>query len=227
MAVRKSAAARRLLCTATMSSAPLARGVVGFLALGLVHCGNGSIDSTNSGLQNGALDAAAPGEGAAQGNGKAPHVPAEHRSSSVTCAATKPILDGSVPACAIDADCQTDGGSLLNSCRRGLCSIDACLTDDDCPMESACGCAPVAGQWSVYSPYWPNVCMPGNCRVDADCGVGGFWSPSYAKCSRLQGYYCHSPADTCVDSTDCNGGDSCAYEAAVGHFTCGVAVCNG
>jgi hypothetical protein len=69
----------------------------------------------------------------------------------------------------------------------------------------------------------------GNCRVDADCGAGGYCSPSRGRCGVFNGFYCHTSADTCVDPTlDCGScGISCVYTPTVGAFVCGGVVCNG
>jgi Cys-rich repeat protein len=50
--------------------------------------------------------------------------------------------------------------------------------------------------------------VKGNCRVDADCGAGGYCSPSSNTgiCGdSLAGYYCQTPADLCIDDSDCPG----------------------
>jgi hypothetical protein len=49
-----------------------------------------------------------------------------------------------------------------------------------------------------------NTCVPGDCRVDSDCGPGGYCSPTVAPNGlSLSGYYCHTPLDQCIDDTDC------------------------
>jgi hypothetical protein len=48
--------------------------------------------------------------------------------------------------------------------------------------------------------------VAGNCRVDADCGAGGYCSPSsltFTCGDGLAGYYCHTKADLCIDDSDC------------------------
>ena len=67
--------------------------------------------------------------------------------------------------------------------------------------------------------------MPGNCHVDANCGVGGYCSPSYTGtgCGSLGGYYCHTPSDQCIDDTDCGSGGGlsvCTYDQSVGYWMC-------
>ena len=72
--------------------------------------------------------------------------------------------------------------------------------------------------------------VPANCHADSDCGVGGYCSPSRGYCGSFQGFYCHTPSDTCIDATsDCQscGENACIYSPAVGAFTCGAAICAG
>jgi Cys-rich repeat protein len=71
--------------------------------------------------------------------------------------------------------------------------------------------------------YGGNTCMPGNCRVDSDCGAGGYCSPSRGSngCGYVEGYYCHTRADLCVNDSDCAGGNmTCAWSATSGRWEC-------
>jgi hypothetical protein len=68
-----------------------------------------------------------------------------------------------------------------------------------------------------------NTCVTGNCRVDADCGPGGYCSPSSnpTGCGGLAGYYCHTLADQCIDDGDCTGSlQVCAYSTSAGLWQC-------
>jgi hypothetical protein len=72
--------------------------------------------------------------------------------------------------------------------------------------------------------------VPANCRLDSDCGAGGYCSPSRGTCGTFQGFYCHTPADSCVDPTvDCAGcgQNACTYSPATAAFACGSSVCLG
>jgi hypothetical protein len=82
---------------------------------------------------------------------------------------------------------------------------------------------------ATLAPTVHNRCVPGDCRVDADCGSGGYCSPSLGACGAFEGYYCHSSADACVDERiDCPGSPArCQYDPAVGHFVCGNGACSG
>jgi hypothetical protein len=94
-------------------------------------------------------------------------------------------------------------------------SPNECTVDSDCnaAADGVCACS---GQVPGG-----NTCVYGNCRVDADCGDGGFCSPSVSTgCSypACGGFFCHTCADQCVDDSDCPGGYSCGY--AVGGWVC-------
>jgi hypothetical protein len=52
-----------------------------------------------------------------------------------------------------------------------------------------------------------NQCKKGNCRLDSDCGQGGYCSPAIDTCGAVLGYYCHSASDECVNDEDCTNRD--------------------
>ncbi len=200
-------------------------------ALAAVSCG-GSVNE--HGLPAGAApdasapDSAVPGDGSAP---DAPHVPAPgetpplHRPTAAACSPTSyPGVDAG-GACNTDADCTASIGGALH-CFHGQCDLDQCLTDSDCGASSVCACA---NDYYGGNGVHGNVCVPGNCRVDSDCGAGGFCIPSQSYCGAFEGYYCHTPADTCVDPkldcTDMNA--SCVYDQTVGHFACATVLCAG
>ena len=156
--------------------------------------------------------------------------PAEHRATATACAPSNaPPIDGGPMSCTSTIDCVGDAGAFTyyNVCLHGVCSFDQCLTDADCGSTGVCACS--TDYYGGNSQYHPNVCVPGNCRVDADCGAGGYCSPSRGYCGSFQGFYCHSPADSCVDATmDCrNCGTACVYAPTVGSFVCGAPICAG
>jgi hypothetical protein len=100
------------------------------------------------------------------------------------------------------------------------CTYDACFHDTDCKAGTTCAC-----HGSAYAGGQGNTCSPGDCRVDADCGAGGYCSPSIdlSSCGDLGGYYCHTPADTCVDDSDCAGTlnvAACIYSPSAGRWQC-------
>jgi hypothetical protein len=190
--------------------------LVGAVALGLVHCGGQSTAGSDGGNPDaGCLGA--PG-------GSGPRVPIEHRAQAKACnpAPGQFMPDAGAASCTTDADCGGVAGSTLTNCLRGICSYDQCLTDADCPSQHVCDCEASTGRL--------NFCVPADCHVDSDCAASGYCSPSRGRCGVIEGFYCHKPADPCVNpTTDCAGcgGFACVYAPTVGYFVCGGSVCNG
>jgi hypothetical protein len=130
--------------------------------------------------------------------------------------------------CNSDSSC-TDGGPSGRCVESGGgiaycgCTYDTCADDAACTKGSTCAC-----HGSPYTLGQGNTCMPGNCRVDADCGGGGgYCSPAYNvnSCGGLAGYYCHTPTDLCVDDSDCgtsNGPQVCTYSTTTTRWECHV-----
>jgi hypothetical protein len=112
--------------------------------------------------------------------------------------------------------CVESGGGVLFC----ACTYDTCQHDTDCPANELCAC-----HGSPYTFNQGNTCKPGNCRVDADCGAGGYCSPSYQtmSCGSLEGYFCHTPNDQCIDDTDCpssQGPAVCVYSSTNSRWEC-------
>ncbi len=154
---------------------------------------------------------------AGSGDGCAPSAAAaKHRQQAVACTASP--ADGGAPP-------GFDGGSL-----------DQCLVDSDCVDGGVCSCRGSTFAWAHQS--YGNSCVPANCRSDSDCGPGGACSPTVdfgcGPFYGVVGYYCHSCADECENDSDCNanptaGGPAgyCAYDATIGHWSCGYNFCAG
>jgi Cys-rich repeat protein len=127
----------------------------------------------------------------------------------------------------MDSQCKSDAGTN-GRCRYSTggaifcsCSYDSCLHDTDCPSGDTCACH--------GSPFVAggNFCIKSGCRVDSDCGAGGYCSPAYntGSCGSLLGYYCHTPKDQCVNDSDCvgDGGglpEKCSYSTSSGYWMC-------
>jgi hypothetical protein len=133
--------------------------------------------------------------------------------------------------CTSDADCtEGENGRCTGNAHDGWqCTYDECFADSDCASAAdgapqVCGCA--AGPSSNN-----NVCLPGNCRLDTDCGAGGYCSPSLDQCGDYTlGYFCHVPKDECVDDADCvasigKADAYCAFNSDAGHWKCAAAHC--
>jgi hypothetical protein len=157
--------------------------------------------------------------------------PLNHRPNDDECLAAAPKGDcsfggsGGGPNCSSDAQCvdagvngrciQNNGGAAF--C---FCTSDTCADDGACPTGQTCAC-----HGSPYSDGAGNHCVAGNCRVDSDCGAGGWCSPTYAAtgCGSLGGYYCHTPKDMCVNDSDCPmsaGPATCSYDTTLGYWHC-------
>jgi hypothetical protein len=161
----------------------------------------------------GIQDAPPPPDGASR-------VPVNHRPNDAQCLAAAPPGDcganGGGPVgqmCSMDNQCTmgTEGRCNADGPIPGCsCTYDTCADDSACPANQLCVCH--------GSAYWSgegNTCMPGNCRVDTDCGPGGYCSPTASGgCGEVSGYYCHTPGDQCVNDTDCGGDGACTYSTA-------------
>jgi hypothetical protein len=162
----------------------------------------------------------------AGGKDAATEVPVNHRADDSQCAGSPPPgnCPESIPmdVCSHDTDCTTGtNGRCVESGGGALdcsCTYDTCATDNDCPKGQLCAC-----HGSPYTESAGNTCMPGNCRVDADCGASGYCSPSEGGgCGSLGGYYCHTPSDQCVNDSDCSGGglDVCEWSSTDARWEC-------
>lgn len=194
-------------------------------ALGGVSCGGKSLTPTTQ-------DAGAPAAPASSqdaGGHDAGRAPKEHRASRAQCrterAAVTPASDGcpvNALHCAQDSDCSA--GSNGRCFDVGLCpsdcSYDDCSQDSDCAHRTPCFCRPSATD--------KNYCFTlSNCSVDADCGDGGYCSPSLITSSCIcenescaEGYFCHTARDGCLDDSDCQAGQSCAFDRSAQQFSC-------
>lgn len=134
-------------------------------------------------------------------------VPMFHRADDSQCGGAAPAgncsFGGGGAMCSHDSDCMSGTNGRCNQSIGGAvfcgCTYDTCTHDSDCPTGNACAC-----HGATYHARG-NECLPGNCRVDSDCGTNGFCSPNVGGCGGLQGYYCHTASDTCIDDADCAG----------------------
>jgi hypothetical protein len=151
-------------------------------------------------------------------------VPINHRPNDAQCLSARPDSGCSFGDCTPET-CADAGANPLcvETCEDCCtCTFDACSADSDCPSAQTCAC-----HGSAYTGGVGNTCVPGNCRVDADCGVNGYCSPSPAMgCFGVAGYYCHTAKDQCESDSDCppaDGGASspvCAYSTTNGTWAC-------
>jgi len=166
-------------------------------------------------------------------------VPLRHRASGMTCSSERPAStcmagEGPPVECTADGQCTMGvNGRCVGNPRDGCrCNYDRCTTDGDCSEGGPCECrVPSRGASGA------NVCMAGNCQVDANCGAEGYCSPSLGSCGDfggVVGYYCHTPADQCIDDADCLGDAGflgqrpyCMFAREVGRWVCSNQGCAG
>jgi hypothetical protein len=173
-------------------------------------------------------------------------VPVKHRPSAVACSTDRPAgvcavamaagASAPTPACTKDSDCTagSNGRCLeLGHVAVCSCSYDMCTTDADCTQTGGpCACRPDAQSIVAPTSTASNTCLAGDCRVDADCGAGGYCSPSLGSCGNylgVTGYYCHTSADACIDDADCtaHGGGDCRYNDTKKAWDCETSQCAG
>jgi hypothetical protein len=103
------------------------------------------------------------------------------------------------------------------------CSYDDCFTDDDCGASHVCLCA--GGSSGAH------ICVPANCRTNADCEGGQSCSVTRPEtCSNLggvAGYYCRTASDGCRSDADCNasGAGFCVYQGQTARWDCSYQHC--
>lgn len=168
-----------------------------------------------------------------------PRVPRRHRATREACPSERPpatCTSGGAPAaCSADSDCTmgTNGRCVGNPHDGCRCNYDACREDAMCTTGGPCAC-----RLATRGASGANVCLPGNCQIDADCGPGGYCSPTFGSCgdySGVVGYRCHTPQDECVDDEDCAGQDAgflgqrpyCMFVQEVGRWRCANSGCAG
>ena len=168
--------------------------------------------------------------------------PAKHRPTAAACDRTRATNEPGAPTdpdfpraqCHAHAECTAgENGRCVGNGHDGwACTYDSCFADSDCnggtSIAKICECE--GGSRSDN-----NVCLPGNCAVDADCGTAGYCSPTLGDCGNffgVVGYFCHTPADECVSDSDCGSNDAsrmgyCAFKPTVGHWQCSNTHCVG
>jgi len=174
--------------------------------------------------------------------GATPREPTKHRPTATTCDQTRASNDPGAPTdpdaprvdCRAHTDCTAgENGRCAGNGHDGWrCTYDNCFADSDCAAGASESrvCACDGGDRSDN-----NVCLPGNCRVDADCGEAGYCSPSFGDCGNyfgVVGYYCHTNTDECVNDADCTADGTrpqgyCAFRPTIGRWQCSNINCVG
>lgn len=187
----------------------------------------GCVQDADDGPSGAGGEAGGGGAGGGPDAGDPPDA-VKHRPTGASCddrrAVPEPNTEFSEGACATHADCADGANGRCIENRGGrYCSYDACFVDADCADDQACHCG---ADWDG------NRCVPSDCRTDADCPAGAC-SPTLGSCgdySGVEGYYCHTPEDDCVNDADCGplGGQFyCAYNPAAARWQCSDSQCVG
>lgn len=140
------------------------------------------------------------------------------------------------PDAPVATGCTYDAGDAHVTCvlreparhmQTAKCAFDetppVCTKDEECPAINA-------GEF----PFW-TLCVCGlctsDCREDADCGPGGYCSPTGTPGDENdQGYACHTCNNQCTDDTDCvdaGDGTRCIFNPCIGYWNCAPAVTTG
>lgn len=162
-----------------------------------------------------------------------PRVPAVHVAAKSSACGSARGSNEPPDGAGCKSDDQCTAGKNGRCLRTGLgfaeCTYDECVADADCGAGGFCNCR---GEGATTA----NRCVVGSdCRTDADCG-GPFCSPSLTPggCGgtslALQGFFCHSARDECIDNADCAGPDvpgetTCDYDKAEKKWRCSVREC--
>jgi hypothetical protein len=154
-------------------------------------------------------------------------VPASHRAVASSCVGVnsppEPVSVPEFSSCTQHADCTAgvNGKCVTSGIGTGpwtyYCAYDQCATDADCALGMVCYCSQTTSARCLYI---------GNCQIDADCGNSGYGycSPSASwECSvspYVDGYHCHTAADTCLDDSDCTAPNYCTFDEYTGAWHC-------
>lgn len=160
--------------------------------------------------------------------------PARHRAGADACPTERgtPTIEGTPEDwwdCRSHDECTEGINGRCTWIGRGgyYCTYDQCFADAECD-SGPCICRGTTGGTAAAGA---NRCFPGGCRTDADCGVGGFCSPTYGSCGDYggtAGYYCHTCDDDCTDDADCTApGAYCAYDLVEARWHCQATHCDG
>jgi hypothetical protein len=183
-----SCSARRL---PLLFTAGFIAGCGGYAGADASRASSGGDVSTDSSVSTGGDGVAAVGPVGSSGgdatatasggsSGSASLLPINHRPEEVACPRERgPGHASVVRDCTQDSEC-TDGmngrcisPNVLGPLGGSFCSYDTCFADADCPVNEPCECR------ESPTSSTPNFCVTGsNCRIDSDCGPGGFCSPS-------------------------------------------------
>lgn len=104
-------------------------------------------------------------------------------------------------ACVLDTDCAEGVNGRCSHLHHGTAADRQYCSYDECASDTGCGGGICRCRTSADSDVANRCFDDGNCRTDADCGPGGFCSPSLVDAG-----FCACPTeDLCVDAGDGTG----------------------
>lgn len=228
-----------LACARVMKpSVAFLGSALSFVAIAAVACGGGVASDNRADGGGSPSTPSSPSDGGPRSTPTTIptlRAPKLHRPAAVVCDDVRPTAEpigipdaGIQPnpfaTCTKNAECTSgaNGRCTGNSHDGWACSYDECRSDDQCG-QNVCEC-----EGAFHNDA--NRCLKtGNCRLDSDCGAGGFCSPTLGDCGNYEkyvGYFCHTAKDECVDDADCDGG-YCAYNQPAGMWKCSYNQCAG
>ena len=189
----------------------------------------GTPEDTGTVTDTGLSDVGTPTDAPRADAGMCMDLPADPtRPVAIACSPCRPpgVTGGGVAdECMSDAECTTGDNGRCQFGRAGtFCDYDVCFTDNDCQVDEACLC-----DGASSGTGGGNVCVPAECRVNADCEGGFACSPTLGSCghyTNFVAYRCHRAADECGSDADCGPG-YCAFDEALGHWACSTTECAG
>ena len=186
--------------------------------------GTGSGGTSTGGTGSGGTSTGGTGSGGTSTGGQPPE---KHRPTAAECDDERPspeVSEWPGADCQAHSECTEGRNGRCTSHRWQECTYDACIKDADCGENRICECE---GGWASDN----NVCLDGNCRVDADC-PGSWCSPTFGDCGNYSGvvsYYCRTPEDTCLNDSDCTDEPEgyCAFSPMLNRWACSYSHCVG
>lgn len=214
---------------------------VALVCSGLQACGSSENDGAATGAGPANAQAETPCSTAPAGTTATTtnlmRVPEQHRPEESTCSGTMgpcPTSPGKTFDCSTCVLTASGATCPIVESDAGYAIQGACLTDGDCDLIDPGGVCSCEGMTESQTGYSRNTCVFGNCRVDADCGTGGYCSPSRGTACAfrgVEGYHCHTSNDRCFDDSDCVAAGCssswCIYQPDLGYWACSFLACSG
>lgn len=111
--------------------------------------------------------------------------------------------------CGLDEICIADAFVSFDKYHVQTSCIVPCQTDGDCYLDEVCACSQLA-RGANGVPIEVGLCLPAQCKVDADCGQGVLCTSALndTPASRLGSFRpspfaCQAALDTCRGQDDC------------------------